>query len=86
MTPSLILASIWAVVAIITALLPGRIQPSAACGLIAIGIPLLGWVTWQNGPIWGLLVLAAGASLLRWPILAPLRPSRDHAEWQEPAE
>jgi hypothetical protein len=37
--------------------------------LIATGIPLLGYVTWQTGPVWGLICLAAGASVLRWPLL-----------------
>jgi hypothetical protein len=37
--------------------------------LIAIGIPLLGWVTYENGPLIGLLLLAAGASVLRWPVI-----------------
>jgi hypothetical protein len=26
-------------------------------------------VTWQTGPVWGLICLAAGASVLRWPLL-----------------
>ena len=41
----------------------------AAYVLIAIGVPLLGWVTWDSGPVVGLLLLAAGASILRWPVV-----------------
>jgi hypothetical protein len=41
----------------------------AAYALIAAGIPILGWVSWANGPWVGLIVLAAGASILRWPLI-----------------
>jgi len=37
--------------------------------LIAAGVPLLGYVTYENGPWVGLLVLAAGSSMLRWPVI-----------------
>lgn len=35
--------------------------------LIAAGIPLLGYVTYENGPWLGLIALFAGMSVLRWP-------------------
>ncbi|KIN64594.1 DUF2484 domain containing protein [Sulfitobacter noctilucicola] len=37
--------------------------------LIALGIPLLGYVTVQHGPWVALLVLAGGCSILRWPLI-----------------
>ena len=37
--------------------------------LIAVGVPLLGWVTMENGPWVALVFLAAGMSVLRWPVL-----------------
>lgn len=37
--------------------------------LIGIGIPLLGFVTRQNGPLVGLVVLIAATSVLRWPFV-----------------
>jgi hypothetical protein len=37
--------------------------------MIAIGVPLLGWVTYEGGPIIGMVILAAGASILRWPVV-----------------
>lgn len=86
MTPSLMLACGWAIAAAITALLPHRLHRAAACALIAGGIPILGWVTYQNGPVWGLLVLGAGASILCWPVLLPVRRMRERTGWQEPAE
>ncbi|ARE40036.1 UDP-N-acetylenolpyruvoylglucosamine reductase [Rhodovulum sp. P5] len=69
MTLSLILACVWVVVASVIAAMPERIHWPAAYGLIATGIPLVGYVTYQNGPVWGLIALAAGVSVLRWPIL-----------------
>ncbi|UWQ94454.1 DUF2484 family protein [Rhodobacteraceae bacterium M385] len=65
---SLILACVWAVLACLAAMGPRRIQWPVAWVLIATGIPLLGWVTYQAGPFWGLLVFVAGASILRWPL------------------
>lgn len=69
MSLSLILACAWAVAATGAAFLPPRINWPLAYGLIALGIPLVGYVTWQNGPVWGMLVLAGGISMLRWPMI-----------------
>jgi hypothetical protein len=58
------------VTATLIAILPSRDRHwRAAYLLIAAGIPILGWVTLQNGPWIGLIVLAAGASILRWPLI-----------------
>jgi hypothetical protein len=66
----LALACLWLVAANVIAMLPSRDHHwRAACVLIALGIPLLGWVTYQNGPWWGLALLLAGASVLRWPVI-----------------
>jgi len=64
----LTLASLWALVACMLGLAPSRFHWPAAAVLIATGIPLLGFVTWQMGPWWGLTLLAAGVSVLRWPV------------------
>lgn len=70
MNGSMILACLWAVTATLIAILPSRDRHwRAAYLLIATGIPILGWVTLQNGPWIGLIVLAAGASILRWPLI-----------------
>lgn len=69
MPVSLILACLWALLACAAAMAPQRFHWPAAWALIASGIPLLGWVTFQAGPFWGLLVLVAGASVLRWPLM-----------------
>jgi hypothetical protein len=64
------LAFLWLIAANVAAMLPSRDRHwRAAYVLIALGIPLLGWVTWENGPWWGLAFLAAAVSVLRWPVL-----------------
>lgn len=69
MTFSLILACLWLVAANVLAMIPSKDNHWArAYGLIAVGIPLLGYVTYENGPWIGLLALAAGMSVLRWPV------------------
>ncbi|EBA03046.1 MAG: DUF2484 family protein [Paracoccaceae bacterium] len=70
MNISIILAGAWLIGANIIGILPSRDKHwRAAYILIAIGIPLLGYVTYENGPLIGLLCLAAGMSILRWPLI-----------------
>ena len=70
MSGSLLAACLWAVTATLIAMLPTRGRHRrAAYWLIGAGIPILGWMTYQNGPWVGLIVLAAGASILRWPLV-----------------
>nr|WP_255702878.1 DUF2484 family protein [Roseivivax sp. GX 12232] len=65
----MILVLCWALLANLLAMLPSRDNHwTRAYVLIALGIPLLGFVTYQNGPFVGLLAFAAGASMLRWPL------------------
>lgn len=65
---SLTLASLWGLTACLLGLTPSRFHWPAAVVLIATGIPLLGYATMQMGPWWGLALLAAGVSVLRWPV------------------
>jgi Protein of unknown function (DUF2484) len=70
MTLSLILAALWAVAANVLAMIPSRDNLwNRAYVLIVLGIPLLGYVTYENGPWWGLAVLLGGMSVLRWPVI-----------------
>ena len=70
MTLSLTLAAIWALVANVLAVIPSRDNHwRRAYILIGVGIPLLGYVTYENGPWWGLAVLLGGMSMLRWPVI-----------------
>lgn len=66
----LLCACLWLIAANLIGMLPSRDHHwRVAYALIALGIPLLGWVTWVEGPVWGLVLLAAGASVLRWPVV-----------------
>ena len=70
MSWSLILACLWALAANVLAMIPsGDNHWRRAYFLIAVGVPILGYVTYENGPWIGLLVLAAGMSMLRWPVI-----------------
>src|SRR6056297_1758725 len=77
MTLSLTLACFWAILSTAVALVPSKRQhwPQAYV-LIALGIPILGYVTYENGPTVGLLAAAAGASILRWPLYYGFRALR----------
>lgn len=69
MTLPLALCLLWLIAANLIGMLPSRDRHwRAAYILIAVGLPLLGWLTWEAGPIAGLLMLAAAASILRWPV------------------
>ncbi len=60
---------VWLVAANVLGMFPSRDHHwRNAYRLIGIGIPILGWITWQSGPLLGLLFLAGGASVLRWPV------------------
>ncbi|MFN6924865.1 MULTISPECIES: DUF2484 family protein [Tabrizicola] len=66
----LALCLVWLIAANVIAMFPSRdYHWRAAYVLIAIGVPLLGWVTYVHGPIVGMVLLAAGASILRWPVV-----------------
>ena len=70
MSLSLILACLWAITANVLAMMPSRDHHwRRAYVLIGVGIPILGYVTYQNGPWWGLAILVAGMSILRWPVI-----------------
>ena len=66
MSLSLILACVWVLIANVLAMTPSKdYHWRNAYILVGIGIPLLGFVTWQNGPWIGLVVLVAAMSVLR---------------------
>lgn len=69
MAYSIIAACLWGIAANVLALLPSKDNYwTRAYILIALGVPILGWVTYENGPWVGLAVLLAGMSMLRWPL------------------
>lgn len=70
MSWSIALAGLWGLVANVLALIPSKDNHwTRAYVLIAVGVPILGYVTYENGPWIGLIVLAAGMSVLRWPVI-----------------
>lgn len=70
MNLSLVLAALWALTANVLAMLPTKdYHWRNAYILIAVGIPLVGYVTYENGPWVGLIILIAGMSILRWPVI-----------------
>jgi 4-amino-4-deoxy-L-arabinose transferase-like glycosyltransferase len=78
----LTIACVWALLACLAAMAPQRYHWPAAWALIATGIPILGYVTLVLGPVWGLIVMAAGASVLRWPLIRAAERMR--ASLQQP--
>ena len=74
MSLSLVLALLWLITANVIAMFPSKDHHwRNAYMLISVGVPLLGWVWWQNG-IWvALLVLIAAMSVLRWPVIYLVR-------------
>ncbi len=79
MSLPLVLVCVWLLIANVLAMIPSRDNHwSRAYALIAVGVPLVGWVTWVNGPVVGVLALAAGASILRWPVYFLGRWMRRH--------
>jgi hypothetical protein len=69
MNLSLLAGFLWLIVANLIAMFPSRDHHwRNAYRLIALGVPVLGWITYVNGPLLGLLFLAGGASVLRWPV------------------
>lgn len=70
MTWSIALAGLWGLTANVLAMIPSKDNHwTRAYILIALGVPILGYVTYENGPWIGLIVLAAGMSVLRWPVI-----------------
>ena len=70
MTVSLILACLWALVANVLAMTPSKdYHWRNAYILIGLGIPLLGFASWENGPWIGLIVMVAAISVLRRPVV-----------------
>ncbi|HEY0213082.1 MAG TPA: DUF2484 family protein [Paenirhodobacter sp.] len=68
MTLSIALTCLWAASTGLILIGPHRYHWPVAWGLICLGVPLVGWVTFQNGPILGLLTLLVGVVTLRLPM------------------
>ena len=74
MTTSLTLALVWLIAANVIGMFPSKHKHwPQAYAMIALGLPLLVWVAWENGVFIGALVLVAACSILRWPVRYFLR-------------
>ncbi len=74
MTTSLVLSFVWLILANVLAMIPSNdAHWRRAYFLIAEGLPLWVWLLIQNGPFVAIVVLAAAASVLRWPVRYLLR-------------
>ena len=70
MSGSLLGALIWLLLANVMAMIPSHDNHwQRAYFLMAVGVPLVIWIVMQNGWIFGLMFIAAGASVLRWPVI-----------------
>ena len=72
MSATLALAAglVWLIVANLIGMFPSRdYHWSNAYKLIAVGVPILIWLGWTNGPIWAAGFLIAAGSVLRWPVV-----------------
>jgi hypothetical protein len=59
----------WLIAANLTAMLPTRDHHwRAAYALMTLGLPLLIWIFATHGALWTTAFLAAGCSILRWPL------------------
>jgi hypothetical protein len=66
---ALVAVCLWVVAAKVIAIFPSRDHHwRSAYVLIAVGVPILVWTVWQQGAVAGVLALAAGAWVLRWPV------------------
>lgn len=69
MSPSLIAACVWVLIATATAMLPYRRQFPPGVALLVIAPALLSWIAWDYGLWAGLAGLAGFLSMFRRPLL-----------------
>lgn len=69
MIDPLILIGLWVVLAFVMAAFPSSDNHwRRAYVLIAVGMPMLFWITWRDGFLMGVLALIVGGLVLRWPV------------------
>ena len=74
MSAALVTALIWLVTANLIGMLPSRDHHwRNAYLLIAVAVPILIWLVFAKGVLWGLAFLIAAGSVLRWPLIYLLR-------------
>lgn len=86
MTWSLIAALSWLALANVIGMFPSKhAHWPQAYALIALGVPILGFVFWENGLWIGIAVLLGAASILRWPLRYLARWARAQLDFGERA-
>lgn len=65
---SLTLFCLWIVTAAAIALLPGKYHWRGAYVLIAVVVPLIGYIWWELGVWYAVGATVAALSILRWPV------------------
>lgn len=69
MSLSLVAGVLWLIAANIIAMFPSKDHHwRNAYRLMGVGAPILAWITYDSGLLFGLLFLAGGGSVLRWPV------------------
>lgn len=69
MTPQLWAICLWVIVAFVMAAVPSNDNHwRRAYVLMAIGAPMLVWMVWTGGALYGALFVGVAASVLRWPV------------------
>ena len=74
---AVIAAALWVAAACLLPFIRLRWRYAALWGLVASGVPVLGWLTYLGGPACAVLFLLLGLSLLVWPPVEALRRRRD---------
>ncbi|CTQ50236.1 DUF2484 family protein [Jannaschia donghaensis] len=61
---------LWVVVAwLLQVVLTAKQSWPAAYGLIVLGVPIVIWLTWSGGWVWGTVGAAVMLLVLRWPVI-----------------
>ncbi len=64
-----VLIGLWVLLAFAMAAVPSNDNHwRRAYVLIGIGVPIVLWIIWNDGVLMGLVALAVGGSVLRWPV------------------
>lgn len=69
MSAPLILGAFWVIAAAVVAMLPMRLQYVPGVCLLICAPPLIGWIGYEQGPVWLLFGVFALVSMFRRPLL-----------------
>lgn len=70
MSYSVIAALLWLVVTNVKAMFPSKDHHwRFAYAMIAIGVPILGWVYWEHGFALAAVLLIGAMWVMRWPVI-----------------